>query len=358
MSLLVEPPEVSRPAPDAGAINAARTRQMRRRRRYATGLTAVALAGAVVWAAVSPGSRPAPAGVRGRMLAFDRARQRRRLIPWHISPALEGGEYGWCIVEGADGGCATTPTATAGRAGGAGAVGTLAGVSITPTEERFTALIGPAVRGVLADGRPAVLVTRAELPYGLRIAQIDVARHAPKAQTLGVPALEGGLPKLLATGAAGRALGAFQTETAASPRLEVRWWAKPRALPTGPCQIRAQGLPSLQPQWGHVVAAIHPYPGRIIGRAFRSCIDTEYYLHNWPLETAVLLDAQHPGSRPAAIPGMSPLPGHRGLFSAPGDWQGEITATRHGNSWLVVAGGSGVAQRVTVLRHLQSTVSL
>lgn len=78
----------------------------------------------------------------------------------------------------------------------------------------------------------------------------------------------------------------------------------------------------------------------------------------WPLETSILLDAQHPGAFRAAIPGMKPITGEPGLFWAPGDWHGEITAVRRGNAWLVVAGGSGLHQRLEVLRHLTASVRL
>jgi hypothetical protein len=168
---------------------------------------------------------------------------------------------------------------------------------------------------------------------------------------------EGPTPNLLATGANGKPLAYFSPEAGGRLSTTVRWWQKPQPLPPGPCQIHAEGLPALEPEWGHVAATIRPYPAKIIGRAFFSCIDTEYYLHKWPLESAILLDAQHPGRSPAPIPEMKPVNGATGVFNAPGDWHGEVTAIRHRNSWLVVAGGSGLSQRVEVLRHLSASVS-
>jgi hypothetical protein len=126
----------------------------------------------------------------------------------------------------------------------------------------------------------------------------------------------------------------------------------------GPCSLRAGGLPGLATQWSHVAGAITPFPGKLVGRSFFSCIDTEYYLHRWPLDAAILLDAAHPGTRPAAIPGLTPVRGEHGYFNGPGDFEGELTATRVGNAWLVVAGGSGLAQRMQVLHHLTPTVKL
>jgi hypothetical protein len=142
------------------------------------------------------------------------------------------------------------------------------------------------------------------------------------------------------------------------PGDKVRWWEKPEKLPSGPCQLTASGLPGLAPQWGHVATAIQPYGQRIIGRAFFSCTDTEYYMRGWPLDTAILLDAQHPGRIPAPIPLMTPVRGMPGLFNASAGWHGQLTARRDGASWLVVAGGSGLAQRIEVLSHLRARIAL
>jgi hypothetical protein len=387
MSVLVEPGQAEAPpAPDAGLIRDARSRQMRRRRRYAAAMTAVAALGTVIaWFPGGSGSRStSPSDARRNLLAFEHAKQRRMLSGWHISPALEGGDYGWCVLEGGGGGtCATVPTQNTRTLSGVVTIGAVIGTNITRREERITALLAPDVRGVLANGRSTTVVTKAQLPYGLRIAQIDFAREIPtttghsvgSATSVGPPGQktfatpaprptapppvrEGATPTLLATAANGKPLAYFNPEPASRASIGVRWWARPEPLAPGPCQIGAHGLAALEPEWGHVAATIRPYPAKIIGRAFFSCADSEYYLHNWPLETAILLDAQHPGVPPASIPGMKPAPHLRGVFNAPGDWHGEITATRHGNAWLVVAGGSGLKQRIEVLRHLTATVSL
>jgi hypothetical protein len=308
----------------------------------------------------SPTRRGSPAQLR----AFQRLkRERARIVP-HISPALEGGSYGWCVIERDGGNCAVVPTVTAGPAHHSVAIGAITGLNIGRTEERVGALLSSSVAGVLANGHPARLLIEAQLPYGLRVAQIALPRPLAPAvpvdrgpSTLPAPPPPtDSTPALLATSADGRALGYLGLE-ARGVNLRIHWWEKPWSPPPGPCSLSAHGLPSLEPQWGHVAAAIRPYPAKIIGRAFFSCVDTEYYLHGWPLETAILLDAQHPGSTPAPIPGMKPVPTAPGLFAAPGDPHGEITAARRGNAWLVVAGGSGPAQRITVLRHLRANVS-
>ena len=54
---------------------------------------------------------------------------------------------------------------------------------------------------------------------------------------------------------------------------------------------------------------------------------------------------------------MTPVAGAPGLFDAPGGFDGEITAVRQPHRWLAVAGGSGLAQRIEVLRHLSTSLA-
>jgi len=214
---------------------------------------------------------------------------------------------------------------------------------------RATALLSSEVHAILAYGHQTTLVTHARLPYHLRLVQIIL----PKGSTTDASG-----SGLLALDTHSKPLGLLGLEPPPAELVgTIRWWQKPQRGAPGPCQIHAHGLPALEAEWGHVAARIEPYPGKIIGRAFFSCADSEYYLHNWPLETAILLDAQHPDRPPAPIPGMKPDPRRPGSFDAPGDWHGDITAARRGSAWLVVAGGSGAAQRLEVLQHLTANIN-
>jgi hypothetical protein len=333
--------------PDAGVVRDARARGSRRRKRV---LAAAVLTAAIVGGllgALGGGSKHGSAarGASQRRLAFERARELRRAVAPHISPALEGGSYGWAVIERSGGGCCTLPTPNPRGV----AIGTSAGWSGDRREETITALVARGVTGFVARGERGRMVTLARLPYGLRLVHIEFPRHV---QPIGAE----GAADLVAIGARERPIGLLRDSGPGA--TAVRWWAKPQAQPAGPCQIRAHGLAGLEREWGHVAVAIRAYPAHIIGRAFFSCIDTEYFLHNWPLETAILLDAQQPGSAPAPIPGMHAIAGVAGVFAAPGDWHGQITAVRDGNFWLAVAGGSGLMQRLQVLRHLSGSVSL
>lgn len=267
-----------------------------------------------------------------------------------LSPALDGGQYGWCVAveEGtgavAGGGCATTPVTSTPLAM------RLSSASARTDRQSIVVLTTPQVAGILVNGR-GIVPTYAlpGLPYGLRAARVVMALKL-RGTRIGrrgfAPPPE---PKLVALDGRGQVI-ASRIARRSSMRLSVSG--------RGPCALRAAGLPGLAAQWSHVAGAIRPFPGKLIGRGFFSCIDTEYYLHQWPLDAAILLDGAHPGTPPATIPGLTPVAGARGYFNGPGDFKGALTATRVGNAWLVVAGGSGVAQRIEVLRHLTPTVRL
>lgn len=327
--------------PGAGVIRDARRRQLRRRQLAAAVAVALAALGAAIgWLATHSGSAQPPYS-RGALRVLRALRDRKELVQPRFVPVLEGGEYGWCLVIGRGGGCPYIP---------AELVTTVdVGGTEVPGKEQIRLLIGPKVAGVLVNGRQGQMVTLGRLPYGLRVAQITF----PKGSGVVYYA-----ESLRAIDAHGKPLGPSQAVWGqGGPAVKIRWWQRPSSLPRGPCQIRATGLAGLTAEWGRVATTIRPYPHKIAGRAFFSCIDTEYYLNNWPLQTALLVDAQHPGRPPAPIPSMAPISGAPGMFKAPGGWHGEITAVRHGNAWLVVAGGRGLSQRVQVLRHLSARVS-
>jgi hypothetical protein len=206
----------------------------------------------------------------------------------------------------------------------------------------------PQVSAIQVNGHERVpTLSLTGLPYGLRAARIvfplRITRTAHGRPTLVTPRE----PTLVALNAQGRALS---SNVGALPGGSVQLAAH------GPCALNAGGLAGLTPEWSHIASAIVPFAGTIVGRAFFSCIDTEYDLHGWALDAAVLLDATHPGVPPAPIPGLVRVEAHPGYFNGPGDFKGELTAVRRGNAWLVVAGGRNLEQRLEVLGHLETVV--
>ena len=123
-------------------------------------------------------------------------------------------------------------------------------------------------------------------------------------------------------------------------------------------------MSGLSPVGGDVVLQVKGY--RLFeSRAFQSCADTYYALDSSTLEAAVLLDAEHPGATPAALPYLTPAPGAASVFDAPGGFMrggrggsNNLTAEHLPGAWLVVTGGSGPAQQLELLRHLHATIHL
>jgi hypothetical protein len=213
------------------------------------------------------------------------------------------------------------------------------GAPFSPGAGTETVLTIPAVASVTTGHEKPVPTRPTGLPYGYRIAVVPTASASSS---------------LVAFDAHGHRIAeGFE----ASPAGPGSFWQRPERSPPGLCQLSAHGLRGLTAQWGHVVSRVAAYRG-VVGRAFQSCTDTEYYLNNWPLETAILLDAEHPGGPPGPLPGMTPVAGVPDVFNAPGALTGDLTAERRSNAWLVVAGGSGPAERLAVLRHLQATIRL
>ena len=307
---------------------------------------------AVLWGVVGApggGEPPPPRGARpsGRGPAAALAPGRPgALAGARITPTLTGGTFGWNVsLYGGGGSCCTVPER--GHALSFLTTGVTASGRVTATF-----LAGPELAAIVLHGH-RLRSRKIRLPYGLQVLQVSFQLpHRPASRE---PAAPPSLPAVRGVDRRGRVLNEALRPYA--PGIAERWWKHPSPPAPGPCRLRAQGVPGLTPEWGHTASAILPFGAAITGRAFFSCIDVEYYLHKWPLDAAILLDAQRPGRSPAALPYMTPLAGEPGFFNAPGDFHGPLTAERRGRSWLVVGGGSG-AQRLQLLRHLTATVML
>ncbi len=332
--------------PNDGVIKEARRRQYLRRTAGA-GLVIVGGFGIAAWALLSGGGAAHSAGSRNPSIPIERSGTASSLQV-RLSPSLNGGTYGWCIavvkVDVAGGGCSAIPVASTPLAF------TMSESNAKARKQTIVVLTDPQVAAILVGGnrRVSTLALRA-LPYGLRVARIVIPLTARRSPAGRLTVLTPAHPSLVALDAQGRTLP--------SP-LGFKRGAPVHLSAHGPCALRAVGLPGLTPEWSHVASAITPFAGTIVGRAFFSCIDTEYYLHNWPLDAAILLDASHPGTAPVSIPGLTAVTGEPGYFNGPGDFKGELTAVRRGDGWLVVAGGKGLEQRLEVLRHLTASVWL
>lgn len=215
-------------------------------------------------------------------------------------------------------------------------------------------IAAPEVSAVSVEGRAPVPTHSGGLPYGMRFAALPVkspsvtpAAFNARGQRITAKGYET-LPKR------------HEFEGPYAPHA----WTAPAPTPAAPCELSASGLSGLTPLGGDVVLQVKGY--RLFeSRAFQSCANTSYALGSSTLEAVVLLDAEHPGATPAALPYMTKAPGAPGVFQAPrGLMHGghedstHLTTERLPGAWLVVTGGSGYAQQLELLRHLHTSIHL
>jgi hypothetical protein len=317
------------------------------------GLLAAALIGIIAWALGGGASHasPAHAGEAKRAHATNASAARApafnvRLIPMlTVGPKLVVSQAGWCVVveeNGVTGGsaCGGVPTPSTpflqvyGWDEGCAHPSTTVAVTI------------PQVLAILVDGTRRVATEALPgLPYGLRAARIVSPAQTPaQCRSRGLPSAT-----LVPLDARGRSIP-DQQQLRTPIQGTVRSWRYPSRAPQGSCQLRSNGLPGLSARSGAVASSIRPFPGQLVGHAFLPCLATMYYLERMPLRATVVLDAANPYARAAVLPDFKPVRGAPGFFA-----QGGLTARRSGNAWLIIGQGSGLAQRMSLLRHLTLT---
>jgi hypothetical protein len=299
-----------------------------------------------------------------------------------VTPELGAGVADWqsWIVysrpgtSGLGGGGATLPSLPIFDAGGP--------VSVARRGTIAYVLTSPQVFAVRIGSRMIRTISSALLPTGDRAAVFFLPDNGPGFMIPGVPAgpppSVNNVPTLVPLDRFGRVIrtqvrastpGPPPLTWMASDAVRRRWPLPGFAVPyqgapnrprPGVCQLAQHGLRGLHVQFGHTIAwisPVHDEPGEV----FLSCVDAEYYLDGWPLQAAVLLDGHRPGRVLGPIPGARPVPGQPGIVDvATGRFPSSlftrnygITAKRVGNAWLVVQGGSGLAQRVQALHALR-----
>jgi hypothetical protein len=95
-----------------------------------------------------------------------------------------------------------------------------------------------------------------------------------------------------------------------------RWSGATREPADGRCAVHTDA-PGVSVQWAEAVTRIAA-DRAVVGPAFLSCFWAWYNLPSGgALDAAVLLNAQHPGARPAPLWGAIPIPGHPGFVEVP-----------------------------------------
>jgi len=297
-----------------------------------------------------------------------------------VAPTLLAGTAGWCTTlsysqhgkpvtgDGNCGGGGTFPTTTLPLFGNPGFTFYSPGAAPSGDTVHYI-LTGPGVAAVRV-GAKTTITARADpgLPLGDRAAvfflpassaPVAIALPGGRAPLLPIPPAPGvpGARAKLIHALALVPLDRYRRPVPIKAResgfaLPNRYWQTPSQPPHGACEITNRHLRNLKAKWGHVISRIAAVPA-VRGAAFLSCVDTEYYFHNWPLQAAILVDARVPGGPPGPLPGATPVPGHPDLVNlALGPILGEITARRLPNAWLLVQGARDLRQRIQVLDGL------
>jgi hypothetical protein len=308
--------------------------------------------------------------VRHQRGAFSVAGYDYRIV---IEPSLQAGTAGWesfllysrggKLATGGGGG-GGYPTKGSPLFGGSGISAYPRGHA-PPGDVVDYVLTGPEVAAVRVGKLTIATFSDPRLPAGDRAAVFFVPAAAPpvfiasgglrlRHAVLVVPLDSAGhvIPTRLAPNQLYVPSRFWQAPSAVTPTIHEGPYHGPTHPLPGACELAEHGLPGLVPEFGHVIRRIRAARGSE-GEAFLSCIDTEYYLHGWPLDVAVLLDAAQPGQVLGALPGAQPVFGHPGVVNvAAGQFPGSLTAKQIGSAWMVVQGGASLAQRLRVLRAL------
>jgi hypothetical protein len=389
---------VAEAAAGAGGAAAARGRRWRpgwlRRHSHPLVIVAAALAitgsaaAAVVSLTASP-SQPLAGRVPGTIEAASLAGYRYTIT---VTPSLYAGQPDWwssiSYGKGASGGY--------GQGGGGGGYATASMPVFGGDVDVFSSsypnsarrgdtvaymLTSPEVAAIRVGRRTIATFTSPQLPAGDRAAVLFLPSGSPLLVTgwtpgrpirsyMRIPAEPGNggpyrIPTLavLPLDSHGEAIpskpsvqyGSFyrfwQAPSAITPNIhELPYHGPTHPLP-GVCELAQHGLPGLTPEWGQAISTISPAVNSV-GELFVSCVDTEYYLHGWPLQVGVLLDARRPGRVLGAIPGAHRVAGDPNIVNFDA---GQLSARRQGEAWLVAEGGADATQRLQVLRALRIT---
>ena len=330
--------------PDQGVIEEARRRQRQRRIRIAFVTFVVAvLIGVVGWALGGGASHASLAHgrVADRAFAVDVSDPHAPAFNIRLVPSFTVGYVGWCVV--IEEGRRTGGSACGGPPFSSSPFLEEFGWGVPRHNETMVDVTTPQVAAIRLDGRVVPTVALPGLPYGLRAARIVVPFEALQHRQDGMS---------VALDAAGQPIS--PDPTSYERRAPVSSWRYPGRPAHGVCALHASGVPEFSIRGGGVLTALRALPGELVGHAFLPCVETKFQFQNVPVDAEILLDATHPGARPAPLPDWRPVAGAPGFFAEGGG----VTATRYANTWLLARQGSSLAERMRLLRHLTATVRL
>lgn len=257
-----------------------------------------------------------------------------------LEPPLTTGFTGWCLVTAAaDYGC-LTPFAQSGP------IVATTWSSVTGRREMLLVILTTA-RVMEVESAGVRLPTRAAatIPDHLRIAVIGVAR--PKQPYY--------LPPVIAYDAQGHRLATPRGHTSEvllkSVDVSQKTWKGSSDATAESCSVEpTAGVTAL---YGTVATRLPSTKLQISG-GFLTCADGEYIYKGYHLRAAVLVDTEHPGRTPSALPGMASR--GSGLLEAPGV-SGPMFVRRIPRGWLVASNMSDASLARGFLAGLRAAVS-
>lgn len=284
-----------------------------------------------------------------------------------LVPLLRAGSVGWCAMQKVTGNCGEATgrlpilvdvsTDYLNKNGDGVKSGTIEGMVVATrgvaavAAEKYIILHHPPEvrreRWLAAGTFP--LHNEPGLPDGLRTAVVAIKYKEP----VGRPH---SLIRFLPLNANGRQIPEVKAKSL-STMLPVRSVSDAAHPASGACRIDMEPMSGVFAFGANVIETVTPEP-RLIGHAFIACASTIYKIGGWRVEATVLIDAAHPGARPANLPLMKPLPGHSGVIEAWPEKNVPVLARRIKGGWLVVYEGRNLAERLAVLDHLNASIYL
>jgi hypothetical protein len=428
VALTVERPRVE--DAEAGVIEEARWRQRRRwARRISVALGAAGAAVAVVLVTGSGGGKPAASGgpaqpspVFALSIRHGLAYENGVPITVGIAPDFTAGQVGLDVQlggQGVSGGnypTAAEPvfgpdadgfTVGEGRAGPGGEIDvTLVGPGVATMRVKGLGTFRPVRILGLLPGYKAFVFYRRPGALGTVLGpgiNPDVLQGFEKAKH--EPAITETLYN-----AAGKVIPIHYPHGVGFRDPSSYWQAPAKPAADARCAL-SSSLSNVSLQWGETASALRP-DKEISGPAFLSCLNTWYRWDNNGFDVGILLNAEAPGTPPAALWNTTPLAGHPGIVAVKAvAWNYRLRTTglfaqltsqriaalkkrlgvaaadrwiarferaqkraelRHGlirsitlappavarrvgNAWLIVRGGANTAQRLQFLNALKVT---
>jgi len=304
-----------------------------------------------------------------------------------VTPNLNGGAVGWCVQD--------VLRYRQGSSGGGGCDGIqLRDKPIIAAGGGFSADGGPSTYVVTTDlyfmtapqvaavrvSRTLTIRTRADkqLPDGYRIAVVihqakahgvsNPSRPNPfravplnaagQALPMHWPGFVGATPQVRLYTAAHRALSDQAAYWQPQPTRGVGPQPKVHEAPAAACEIYTRSLAGVHLFFGEVVQHVRGIP-QLTGKTYLSCANTQFGYAGYGYVSAILLDSQHPGTKPELLPDSHPVAGNPAAVNEPDTQSGPIhpiTARRVGDAWLVVESSAPLTDRLRVLNRLTTCI--